>query len=61
MDNTISYRIDEAVKVSGIGRSKLYEIIKKGDLPAIRLGRRTLIRSDHLKTFIENLPRHKIP
>jgi excisionase family DNA binding protein len=57
MPNAISYTIAEGVAVSGIGRSILYKHIKTGELPIIKLGRRTLIAADDLRALIE---RHRI-
>jgi excisionase family DNA binding protein len=38
-----TYRVDEAVKLLGIGRNGAYEAIARGDLPAIRLGKHLVI------------------
>jgi hypothetical protein len=34
----IAYRVDEAVKASGLGRSFLYERIASGELKSIKVG-----------------------
>jgi excisionase family DNA binding protein len=49
--------ISEAVRLFGIGRTKLYELIHSGDIEAIKLGRRTLVRAQSVRNFIEGLPR----
>lgn len=49
--------IGEAVAHFGIGRTKLYALIHSGDIEAIKLGRRTLIRTDSARAFIDRLPR----
>lgn len=36
----------------GVGRTAVFALIKRGDLKAIRLGRRTLIREADLVAFI---------
>src|SRR3546814_2933568 len=41
----ISVRISAAVKLTGIGRSTLYELIKAGELETVKVGRSTFIRS----------------
>jgi excisionase family DNA binding protein len=56
MHKPLAYHIDEAAKVSGIGRSKLYEAVAAGALRAVKCGRRTLIRTEDLEAFIANLP-----
>lgn len=53
MENKISLTIDEAVEATGIGRTKLFALLKSGDLAALKIGRRTLIRVDDLKSFME--------
>jgi excisionase family DNA binding protein len=49
--------IPEAVQVSGIGRSKLYECIADGALIARKVGAKTIILRSDLMSFMENLPR----
>lgn len=39
----LAYRIRDATKVSGLSRSKLYELEAEGKLRMIRIGGRTLI------------------
>ena len=51
----LAYTIKEAVEVSRIGRTKLYEAIGSGNLKVIKSGRRTLIRADELKSFLNRL------
>lgn len=49
--------IGEAVSCFAIGRTKLYELIQKGDIEAFKLGRRTLVRTESVRAFIDSLPR----
>lgn len=49
--------IGEAVRLFGIGRTKLYELIQNGDIEAFKLGRRTLVRAESARAFIDRLPR----
>jgi excisionase family DNA binding protein len=49
--------IGEAVRLFGIGRTKLYELIHSGDIEAVKLGRRTLVRTQSARDFIDSLPR----
>jgi len=41
----------------GVGRDKLYGLIREGKLPARKLGRKTLILASDLETFLEALPK----
>lgn len=54
---TENFSIGEAVRCFGIGRTKLYELINSGEIEAIKLGRRTLIRAESARSFINGLPR----
>lgn len=49
--------VGEAVRRFGIGRTKLYELIQRGDIEAVKLGRRTLIRAASARAFLESLPK----
>ncbi len=48
----LAFRIDEAVKASGLGRTFLYERIASGDLPSIKVGARRLILRQELMNFL---------
>lgn len=54
-NDKLAYRIDEATRASGIGRTKLYEAIKAGDLQPRKAGSRTLILREDLERFLRNL------
>lgn len=49
----ITVRIPEACRMTGIGRSKLYELIKAGDIPTIKVGSMTLVSVRGLEGFLE--------
>lgn len=51
----LSYTIDEVCKLLSIGRTKLYQIIADGYLPAKKLGKRTLILHSDLVDFVGGL------
>jgi excisionase family DNA binding protein len=48
----LAVRIPDAVRMTGIGRSKLYELIASGDLETIKIGRCTLVTIDALKALL---------
>ena len=48
----VAYRVDEAVKASGLGRSFLYERIAAGDLKSVKVGGRRLILRSDLMSFL---------
>jgi excisionase family DNA binding protein len=52
----LAYTVGEATELSPCGRSSLYEAIATGELKARKLGRRTLIMADDLRSWLESLP-----
>lgn len=49
----ICVRIAAAVKLTGIGRSTLYELIAAGEIETVKVGRSTFIRYESLKRLFE--------
>lgn len=49
----ISVRIREACRLTGIGRSKFYELVASGDIEVIKVGAMTLVPFDGLRAFID--------
>ncbi|MEO8453866.1 MAG: helix-turn-helix domain-containing protein [Sphingomicrobium sp.] len=47
----LTVRISTAVQLTGISRSRLYELIQSGDLETVKVGRSTLIPFKSLKTL----------
>lgn len=45
--------VEEAQHVLGIGRSKAYEMIRRGELPALRMGRLVRIPRGALRRWID--------
>lgn len=56
MNEPIAYSVEETRKVTGIGRTAIYEEIKAGRLRAVKRGRRTLILADDIRRWLEALP-----
>ena len=46
-------RIAEAAEVLGIGRTRAYELTRKGEIPSIRVGKCVRIPIGALKAWIE--------
>ncbi len=46
-------RIDEAARLCGIGRSKMYELVAEGTVPSITIGRARRIPLDRLRHWID--------
>jgi len=49
----LTVRVREACRLTGIGRSKLYELIKAGEIETIKVGHMTLIPMGSLARFID--------
>jgi excisionase family DNA binding protein len=49
----ISVRIPEAVRLTGLSRSRIYELMASGDIQFAKVGSSTLIMVRSLRQFIE--------
>jgi excisionase family DNA binding protein len=56
-----AYSVAEAAVLAGVGRDGIYAAIRQGQLPAKKLGRRTVIRRTDLDRFLANLPPLQLP
>jgi excisionase family DNA binding protein len=54
--NRAAYSVPEIIALTGLGRDKIYRVIKEGKLTARKCGRRTLITAVDLQRFLESLP-----
>jgi excisionase family DNA binding protein len=50
----ISVRVPEAVRLTGLSRSRLYELLRTGDIEYVKVGSSTLVLVDSLRRFIES-------
>jgi len=48
----ISVKVSEAVRMTGISRSRLYELMRGGDVEFAKVGSSTLIIVDSLRAFV---------
>ncbi len=53
MNTSLVYSVDEAVDVAKVSRTYLYGAIRRGELPIVKKGRRTLIRCCALEDWLE--------
>jgi excisionase family DNA binding protein len=49
------YAVNEAATATGIGRSKLYELMASGAIESVKVGKRRLIPAEALETFVAGL------
>lgn len=47
------YSVNDSMRISSIGRTKLYALINQGMLDTIKIGRRTLVKAASLHKLIE--------
>ena len=52
---TLSLSIEEARAATGLGRTKLYQLINSGELKARKIGKRTILLRDDLDAFLSGL------
>lgn len=48
----LAYSVAEAIRVSSIGKTRLYALIKEGRLEARKIGKRTIIPASSLRALI---------
>ena len=48
----ISVRIPEAVRLTGLSRSRIYELMRSGDIEFAKVGSSTLVLVDSLRRFV---------
>ena len=52
--------VAEARRLSGLGTTRMYELLGSGRITARKCGSRTLIDAASLRSFLEGLPRAEI-
>ncbi|MGI4795064.1 MAG: helix-turn-helix domain-containing protein [Janthinobacterium lividum] len=52
----LAYTIPDAVRASGIARTRIYALIAEGALESRKAGRRTLITANSLNRYLDGLP-----
>jgi excisionase family DNA binding protein len=56
MDQKLFYTISETCRLLSVGRTKLYELIGRGEIPIRKLGKKSLVSAADLKRWAERLP-----
>ncbi len=56
MHDRLLYRIPEVVAILNISRSKVYELLRSGELPSVHIDRTRLVRREDLIAYVESLP-----
>ena len=50
----ISVKIPQAVRLTGLSRSRIYELMKSGDIEFAKVGSSTLIMVESLRRFLHS-------
>jgi excisionase family DNA binding protein len=53
---TTAFTISEAMKKTCVSRARFYELLNTGELRAIRIGGRTVVRASDLAAFLASRP-----
>lgn len=48
----LAYSVNEAARLTGLSRDLLYDQMRRGNLPCVKIGRRRLITRQHLEQFL---------
>ncbi|WP_114951533.1 helix-turn-helix domain-containing protein [Sphingosinicella terrae] len=48
----ISVRVPQAVRLTGLSRSRIYELMKSGEIEFVKVGASTLILVESLRAYI---------
>lgn len=48
----LTVRISTAVRITGLSRSRIYELIQSGDIDTVKVGRATLVQFQSLKALV---------
>lgn len=57
--NPLAVTVPDAVRMSGMSRTSIYEALKRGDITARKAGRRTLIPFADLEAYLAKLPAYR--
>jgi excisionase family DNA binding protein len=55
--DSIALSIQEACRLSSLGRTKFYELMNSNMIPAYKVGRRRLVLWEELQQALKSLPR----
>lgn len=59
METTVPAKLllstEEAAQRLGIGRTRMYELLRSGEVPSVKLGRSRRVRPEDLNEYVERL------
>jgi excisionase family DNA binding protein len=57
----VLFTTSQTAEIMNISRTKVYELMNKGELDSLRIGRSRRISTNQIETFIKNMNRKTIP
>lgn len=57
--NKLLLTADEAAEIIGVGKSKVHELCRTGQIESVRIGRSRRIPRDALGAYVEHLREHR--
>jgi excisionase family DNA binding protein len=58
-DERLGYKAREFAQLTGLSRTRVYELIASGELRAVRIGGRVVIDAEAAKAWFANLPEYQ--
>ena len=55
MSAKLLYRIPEVAEALNVSRSKVYELLKAGEIRSVRIDRTRLVRAEDLRAYVDSL------
>ena len=60
MHERLTYTVPEVAELLGISRSSAYECVRRGEIPALTLGRRVLIAKATIEDLLSGAPDERV-
>ncbi|HRC40025.1 helix-turn-helix domain-containing protein [Nostocoides sp.] len=57
METKMLYTLTDVATALSVGRSKVYELVRSGVLPSVRIGGSRRVRGEDLATYVDTLER----
>jgi excisionase family DNA binding protein len=51
----LGYSVEEGAEITGLGRSKMYELLASNEVESVKVGRRRIIPAEALRAFMDKL------
>ncbi|HMM95048.1 helix-turn-helix domain-containing protein [Phycicoccus sp.] len=57
MEDKLLYKVADVAQVLSLSRTKVYELVRSGELPSVRIGGSRRVRGEDLTDYVESLQR----